>query len=102
MPRVKKREAWGGRTSDWRDPLDRPMAEIAGSFERRVPRTDVGSVEALAAALDLPRPPLTVVVVGSNGKTSTATYLSDFFSAAGCRTGLFTSPHIAYWTERVR
>jgi dihydrofolate synthase/folylpolyglutamate synthase len=102
MPRVKKREAWGGRTSDWRDPLDGPMAEIAGSFERRVPRADVGAVEALAAAVGLTRPRLTVVVVGSNGKTSTATYLSELFTAAGCRTGLFTSPHIAYWTERVR
>jgi dihydrofolate synthase / folylpolyglutamate synthase len=102
MPRVKKREAWGGRTSEWRDPLDGPMAEIAGSFERRVPRADVGAVEALAAAVGLARPRLTVVVVGSNGKTSTATYLSELFTAAGCRTGLFTSPHIAYWTERVR
>jgi dihydrofolate synthase / folylpolyglutamate synthase len=102
MPRVKKREAWGGRTSDWHDPLDEPMAEIAGSFERRVPRADVGAVEALAAAVGLARPRLTVVVVGSNGKTSTATYLSELFTAAGCRTGLFTSPHIAYWTERVR
>src|SRR4029450_5264614 len=35
-------------------------------------------------------------------KTSTATYLADLFSAAGSRTGLYTSPHIAYWTERVR
>lgn len=102
MSRVKRREAWGGRTSDWRDPLDGPMAEIAGSFERRAPRSDVGAVETLAAALGLPRPRLIVVVVGSNGKTSTATYLSELFTAAGCRTGLFTSPHIAYWTERVR
>src|SRR6188472_3865929 len=102
MPRLKKREAWGGRTSDWRDPLDAPMSEIAGSFERRVLRADVGAVEALAAAVGLARPRLTVVVVGSNGKTSTATYLSELFTAAGCRTGLFTSPHIAYWTERVR
>jgi dihydrofolate synthase/folylpolyglutamate synthase len=102
MPRVKKREAWGGRTSDWHDPLDGPMAEIAGSFERRVPRADVAAVELLAAAVGLARPRLTAVVVGSNGKTSTATYLSELFTAAGCRTGLFTSPHIAYWTERVR
>jgi dihydrofolate synthase/folylpolyglutamate synthase len=102
MSRVKRREAWGGRTSDWQDPLDVPMAEIASSFERRVPRSDVDAVEALAVALGLARPRLTVVVVGSNGKTSTATYLSELFAAAGCRTGLFTSPHIAYWTERVR
>src|SRR3954452_15051745 len=102
MPPVQRRHAWGGRVSAWQDPLDRPMAEVASSFGRRVPRSDVAPVEAIRDALGLSRPRLTVVVVGSNGKTSTATYLSDLFSAAGCRTGLFTSPHIAYWTERVR
>ena len=101
MAPVKRREAWGGRASDWNDPLDAPMAEIAGSFGRRVARSDVAPVEDLARAVDLARPRLTVVVVGSNGKTSTATYLSDLFRASGLRTGLFTSPHIAYWTERV-
>jgi dihydrofolate synthase/folylpolyglutamate synthase len=101
MPPVKRRRAWGGRTSAWQDPLDAPMAEIAGSFGPRVARSDVAPVEALAEALALARPRLTVVVVGSNGKTSTATYLSDLFRASGLRTGLFTSPHIAYWAERV-
>ena len=43
-----------------------------------------------------------VVVVGTNGKTSTATYLARFLTAAGARTGLVTSPHIASWGERVR
>jgi dihydrofolate synthase / folylpolyglutamate synthase len=87
--------------SAWQDPLDAPMAEIAGLFGPRLARSDVTPVEELAGALAVPRPRLTVVVVGSNGKTSTATYLSDLFRASGLRTGLFTSPHIAYWTERV-
>jgi dihydrofolate synthase/folylpolyglutamate synthase len=96
------RQPWGGRVSDWHDPLDGAMAEIAGRYGARVPRSDVEMVDALRAALGLARPRLTVVVVGSNGKTSTATYLSELFTAAGYRTGLYTSPHIAYWTERVR
>jgi dihydrofolate synthase / folylpolyglutamate synthase len=95
-------QAWGGRVSEWEDPLDGPMAEIAARYGLRVPRSDVAQVDRLRAALELPRPGLTVVVIGSNGKTSTATYLADLFSAAGSRTGLYTSPHIAYWTERVR
>jgi dihydrofolate synthase/folylpolyglutamate synthase len=101
MAPVKRREAWGGRVSDWNDPLDAPMAEIASAFGPRVARSDVAPVEDLARAVGLVRPRLTVVVVGSNGKTSTATYLAHLFRASGLRTGLFTSPHIAYWTERV-
>jgi dihydrofolate synthase / folylpolyglutamate synthase len=95
-------QAWGGRVSDWRDPLDAPMARVAARYGGRVARSDVAMVEEVLEALGLARPRLTVVVVGSNGKTSTATYLSDLFTAAGLRTGLYTSPHIAYWGERVR
>jgi dihydrofolate synthase/folylpolyglutamate synthase len=95
-------QAWGGRVSDWRDPLDAPMARVAARYGERVARSDVAMVEEVLGALGLARPKLTVVVVGSNGKTSTATYLSDLFTAAGLRTGLYTSPHIAYWGERVR
>lgn len=101
MAPLKRREAWGGRVSDWNDPLDAPMGEIASSFGPRVARSDVAPVEELARAVGFARPRLTVVVVGSNGKTSTATYLASLFRASGLRTGLFTSPHIAYWTERV-
>jgi dihydrofolate synthase/folylpolyglutamate synthase len=78
------------------------MAEVAARYGQRLTRSDVGMVQARLAALGLARPKLTVVVVGSNGKTSTATYLSDLFAHAGLRTGLYTSPHIAYWGERVR
>lgn len=96
------RQAWDGRVSDWQDPLDEPMAEVAARYGERVVRSDVGMVEAVLDSLGVARPSLTVVVVGSNGKTSTATYLADLFAASGLRTGLYTSPHIAYWGERVR
>ena len=43
-----------------------------------------------------------VVVVGTNGKSSVATYLSRFLTAAGERAGLYTSPHLLSWTERVQ
>src|SRR4051794_14224918 len=100
MPARPAQRPWGGRVSGWNDPLDAPMAEVAAHYGLRAPRSDVEPVDALRAALGITRPKLTVVVVGSNGKTSTATYLSDLFGAAGCRTGLFTSPHIAYSGER--
>lgn len=41
-------------------------------------------------------------VVGTNGKGSTALYLSRILSKAGYRTGLYTSPHLRSPTERIR
>ena len=42
----------------------------------------------------------TVHIAGSKGKGSTATMVAGIFAAAGYRTGLFTSPHIANYAER--
>ncbi len=44
----------------------------------------------------------TVHVAGTNGKGSTAHSLAAIFSSAGYRTGLFTSPHIVDFRERIR
>ena len=44
----------------------------------------------------------TVLVAGTNGKGSVAALLSAIGSAAGYRTGLFTSPHLESVTERIR
>lgn len=41
-------------------------------------------------------------VVGTNGKGSTAAFLAAILTAAGCCTGLFTSPHLTSFTERFR
>src|SRR5574341_1300970 len=41
-------------------------------------------------------------VAGSNGKGSTAAMLSAILQAAGYRTGLYTSPHLLDFTERIR
>jgi dihydrofolate synthase/folylpolyglutamate synthase len=43
-----------------------------------------------------------VLVAGSNGKGTTAAALEAMLRAAGCRTGLFTSPHLVSVTERFR
>ncbi|MDH3255205.1 MAG: bifunctional folylpolyglutamate synthase/dihydrofolate synthase [Acidobacteriota bacterium] len=44
----------------------------------------------------------TVLVGGTNGKGSVAAMLAATCSAAGYRTGLFTSPHLEVVTERLR
>ncbi len=44
----------------------------------------------------------TIHIAGTNGKGSTAAMLSSILSAAGYKTGLFTSPHLVSFRERVR
>lgn len=43
-----------------------------------------------------------VHVAGTNGKGSTAAALASMLSGAGLKTGLFTSPHLVSFTERIR
>ncbi len=44
----------------------------------------------------------TLLIAGTNGKGSTAAFASSILTAAGVRTGLYTSPHLVRVTERVR
>ncbi|MBM3425567.1 MAG: bifunctional folylpolyglutamate synthase/dihydrofolate synthase [Bacteroidetes bacterium] len=41
-------------------------------------------------------------VAGTNGKGSTSHSLASIFQAAGYKTGLYTSPHLKSFTERIR
>ena len=43
-----------------------------------------------------------VHVAGTNGKGSTCAYIASMLQAAGYRTGLFTSPYIIEFEERIR
>ncbi len=43
-----------------------------------------------------------LIVGGTNGKGSTCAYLEAILGAAGFRTGLYTSPHLLRYNERVR
>src|SRR5262245_53517369 len=43
-----------------------------------------------------------VHVGGTNGKGSTSAFIDSALRAAGLKTGLFTSPHLARFTERIR
>lgn len=40
-------------------------------------------------------------IAGTNGKGSTAAFISSILSKAGLKTGLFTSPHLVEVTERI-
>jgi dihydrofolate synthase / folylpolyglutamate synthase len=43
-----------------------------------------------------------VHVAGTNGKGSVCAMIDSIARAAGCRTGLFTSPHLVTYRERIR
>jgi dihydrofolate synthase / folylpolyglutamate synthase len=62
----------------------------------------LGRVRAVADALGLlPLTVPSVIVGGTNGKGSTATHLAALLQAGGWRTGLFTSPHLRRYNERI-
>ncbi|MBE0500677.1 MAG: bifunctional folylpolyglutamate synthase/dihydrofolate synthase [Desulfuromonadales bacterium] len=44
----------------------------------------------------------TVLVAGTNGKGSTASALAEMLRQGGVKTGLYTSPHLHCFTERIR
>ncbi len=44
----------------------------------------------------------TIHVAGSNGKGTTAALIASVLTAAGYRTGLYSSPHVLDFTERIR
>lgn len=60
-------------------------------------------IRTLLAALDDPQRRFpAVLIAGTNGKGSTAATLAAVTTAAGLRTGLYTSPHLARVNERIR
>ncbi len=60
------------------------------------------NITALSAALGNPHLTYPVVhIAGTNGKGSTAFFLSRILQAAGLKTGLFTSPHLVDYRERI-
>ncbi len=83
------------------DSMDRAIGEVVSHYQRGVRRIDLAAVEALWRAAAPARVPEHIVVVGTNGKTSTATYIARLLGGLGIESGLYTSPHIASWSERV-
>src|SRR5947209_20391731 len=57
----------------------------------------------LAALADNPHHKLRFIhVAGTNGKGSTCAMLESIYRAAGLRVGLFTSPHLVAFGERIQ
>ncbi|MDT8324892.1 MAG: folylpolyglutamate synthase/dihydrofolate synthase family protein [Bacteroidota bacterium] len=61
------------------------------------------NIRTLAMAWDNPQRRYPVVhIAGTNGKGSTACSIASALQAAGYRTGLYTSPHLVDFSERIR
>lgn len=57
----------------------------------------------LASLLGNPQSHLQFIhVAGTNGKGSTCAYLESIYRESGLRTGLFTSPHLVHFGERIQ
>ena len=81
--------------------LGQELAPAAPSTPRR--KFDLAHMRVLAAALGAPQTTFpSVLIAGTNGKGSTAATLASILTAAGYRTGLYTSPHLIRVNERVQ
>ncbi len=91
MPSPKKTK--GGNT-----PL-----EYLNSLERLGIKKGLSRITALARALGSPHLSFPCVhVAGTNGKGSTSAMLASSLTEAGYKTGLYTSPHLIKFNERIR
>ena len=60
-------------------------------------------ITAILALLNNPQDKLSCIhVAGTNGKGSVCAILSSILTSAGKKTGLYTSPHIFTYTERIK
>jgi dihydrofolate synthase/folylpolyglutamate synthase len=61
------------------------------------------NIQRLMSLLDRPQKAFSAVhVAGTNGKGSTSAMIESLLRTKGARTGLFTSPHLVSFTERIR
>ncbi|MDH4471262.1 MAG: bifunctional folylpolyglutamate synthase/dihydrofolate synthase [Fluviicola sp.] len=66
-------------------------------------KPSLDNIRALAAAFGNPEQELQFIhIAGTNGKGSTSNMLASILTENGQKTGLFTSPHIHDFTERIR
>ena len=71
--------------------------------ERTGMRPGLERIEAMLDAIGRPEQAFTIVQVGgTNGKGSISAMLAAILQAAGRRVGLYTSPHLAHYRERIR
>lgn len=85
--------------------MDGLEARLERFFARRAAgiKPGLGTIHRLLKALDHPERAAPVVhVAGTNGKGSTCAAIEAQLRRAGLKTGMFTSPHLVRFNERIR
>jgi len=80
--------------SDWLDYIERQHPEPIALGLERVARVLQGTGVKITCPI--------ITVGGTNGKGSTCAMLESILRVSGYRTGLYTSPHLLRYNERVR
>lgn len=79
------------------------FTDLIEPFSHRGVDLGLGRLQGALAALGHPERRFAAVqVAGTNGKGSICTLVHRSLLAAGIRAGLYTSPHLVSWTERIR
>ncbi len=79
------------------------IAQFLGTFARFGIHLGLDTSRELLARLGHPERATPIVhVAGTNGKGSTCAMVAAMLQAAGYRVGLYTSPHLVHWEERVQ
>lgn len=79
------------------------FADVEKMLAGHLARFDLARTKALLELLDNPHRHFQVVhVAGTKGKGSTAAMIESILRAAEYKTGLFTSPHLHTYRERIR
>lgn len=85
--------------------IERSLADWLAYLEQLHPTAiDMGlaRVSQVAAGMNLQRPAVKVITVtGTNGKGSTCAFLAELLLAQGLRVGVYSSPHLLRYNERV-
>jgi dihydrofolate synthase/folylpolyglutamate synthase len=77
-----------------------PMYQQQGAIAYKA---DLSNTLLLAKHLENPENKLkTIHIAGTNGKGSTSSLLASVLQEAGCNIGLFTSPHLKDFRERIK
>jgi len=90
---------------DYKDTLDYlfsqlPMYQRAGEAAYK---KDIGNILEACRILDNPHKKFkSIHIAGTNGKGSTAHIISSILQEAGYKVGLYTSPHLKDFRERIR
>ena len=77
-----------------------PMYQRKGEVAYKV---DIGNIVSACEQLDNPHQKFrSIHIAGTNGKGSTAHMLASILQEAGYKTGLYTSPHLKNFRERIK